>query len=193
MPSAAVSLEVGAKDDTRIEPDGGEFGTTVASTKWWEEAGWKQQIWEDALWTAGWDGLEVIADAWEYSEENHKAIARRAARKVALAPCPESFCAHQSTRRATEEAQEGTAPLPIGRSESTNVHSPPELDGRVVDNHPAFQRLVAIYVQLQRLHERPRGIEFRSILHPDRSEIYGSEGPLIVSDMGLMIWEPRWH
>lgn len=129
----------------------------------------------------------------EYSEENHKAIARRDARKVALAPCPESFCAHQSTRRAAEEAQEGTAAIAIELSESTNVHNRPELDDRVADDHSAFQRLGAIYAQLQRLHERPRGIEFRSILHPNRSEIYGSEGPLIVSDMGLMIWEPRWH
>jgi hypothetical protein len=193
MPSAAVSLEVGAKDDTRIEPEGGEFGTTVASTKWWEEAGWKQQIWEDALWTSGWDGLEVIADAWEYSEENHKAIARRDARKVALAPCPQSFCAHQSTRRATEEAQEDTAAVPIGRSESTSFPCQTELDDRVADDHPAFQRLGAIYAQVDLLRDRPPGIEFRSILHPDRSEMYGSEGPLIVSDMGLMIWEPRWH
>lgn len=31
---------------------------------------WKESLWDDALWTGGWTGLELIADTWEWHEEN---------------------------------------------------------------------------------------------------------------------------
>lgn len=194
-PSTVLTpLEIGYRDETSLiyasEEEG--FGKTVKSAVWPEKASWKQRIWEDALWTAGWGGLEVIADAWEHSEENYRAIARRQVRGTAPASRVKKSCIRKSTAgQVREEDHCGTA-TSLKAARSANEHSRADIDDRVPNDHPVMNQLISTYSQLQLLRDCPRGIEFRSVLRPEDKR-FGSEGPAMVSDMGLMIWEPSWR
>lgn len=173
--------------DGQLQAVEGEFGKSVCEVEWQEDRGWKQVIWEDALWTSGWDGLEVIADAWEWSGKNHKAIARRQARQVALSPelvSPKRLLDAEAV--PTSHAQSGS-----------NVVSRPNtvtsgLDERIKDDHPALARLAGIHSQLRSLEIEPPTVEFRSIARPMR-KIKGWQGPVLVSDMDLLVWDPMWR
>ena len=163
-PASTSPLEDLADQAAGYEDEG--FGKTVTAAGWRERPGWKQTIWEDALWTSGWDGLEVIADQWEWTAENHKAHARR-------------------KRRTMSSTNEGSS-LSLGR------HNTETGVVRIEDDHPALRRLVGVYAQLQKLKEEPPRIEFRSIARPAR-KIRRSEGPVLVGDLDLMVWDPMWH
>ena len=53
---------------------GPDFGiSTYESFNGLEGPGWKQLLWENALWTMGWDAVELIVEEWGKREENDKA------------------------------------------------------------------------------------------------------------------------
>jgi hypothetical protein len=185
---ALAGLEIRERGETSFtgEPEQEEFGKTVKSAGWSEKVGWKQKVWEDALWTAGWDGLEVIANAREHNEENHKAVARREARRTALGSRSGIIGTGQQTIEQTSQ-EHNFGDVSVLQAEVSRVVV--DLDDQIANDHPAIQRLVNTYLQLRLFRDRPHGIEFRSLSRPERKK-FGSEGVSIVSDMGLMIWAP---
>jgi hypothetical protein len=159
---------------------------------------WKQVFWEDALWTAGWDGLELLHDVWERDGRNVKARLRRGKRESELAPCPTE---DHSPGTASELAATNTAASTTTAANDGKVHSshttgggqnqtvsPPRARSQIPDDHPGLQRLARIYAQLCRLDKEPKRVEFESIDRPQRKKVCTWLGPVMIGDLRCMQW-----
>lgn len=172
--------------DDGPEDDDLEFGKTTYQCGDEDFPTWKQLLWEDALHTAGWDGLELVADEWEWDAENWKAIQRRTRR------CGGGVvgCGQRSTEDAfTTRSIDGSTPPERGVS-ARELNCQNTQRG-VTDNHPGLQRLVRIYRHLEALTHEPDRVALRSIERPDRFPVETYLVPFMLGDMRLAIWDSR--
>lgn len=146
---------------------------------------WRRVLWEDALWTSGWEGLELIAIAWESDSENTKAIARRAERS-----------------RSTSTSISTSPSISMTRSIFTSTSAltgPAQRAGQgVPDDHPALRRLKRIYQQIQRLDREPTRVTLKSITRSERKKAVGYvDVPIFLGDLWLIAYDdhlgPVWE
>lgn len=164
-----------------------EFGTTITDSEWDEPVSWKQILCEDALWTSGWAGLEMIADAWEYDVENVSAAQRRARRASTLdmdrdedeAEVPASGLGSEDEGRTMRDSrgfEGGVVDINGG--------------GRISNDHPAIQRLMGIYRQLAQMEIEPERVTLKSLTRPRRKGVVGWVGvPCFLGDLRLVGWD----
>lgn len=165
---------------------------------------WKQVFWEDALWTGGWDGLELLFDVWEKDYSNDKARIRRERRARDLEPAgtaqatdgeptPHAAETTPASPKAATDGENGMHGAVDGRTAQTGRADAPQKGttrprSQIPDDHPGLQRLVRIYAQLCRLKDEPKRVEFESIDRPRRQKVSTWLGPVFLGDLRALQW-----
>ena len=158
---------------------------------------WKQLFWEDALWTSGWDGLELLFDVWERDCKNDKARIRREKRAQELAHAVPG----RTTDRSDQNRETGATATPDRAGTMSGTLLPPtgnaSREGSIPDDHPGLQRLARIYAQLCRLRHEPKRVVFEATRRRGRSKVCTWLGPTMLGDLRAMYWSnltgPSWQ
>lgn len=160
---------------------------------------WKQVFWEDALWTGGWEGLELLFDEWERDEKNDPARMRRERRAEEVSPAvtgkpnregaaSDSSGTHPITVTSTPATDEAAEPVHLADALRDLVVEPSRALTSLPDDHPGLQRLVRIYAQLIRLRDEPKRVDFESIDRPRCKKMCTWLGPVFLGDLRAMQW-----